>query len=99
MDTTHPHFTHRNDESTRKQFIRCDRFYHNKNFWFFRTREGVDYGPYISQVECKYAYEEFLEVVSDQKSLGSIAIDFKDTESNWKVPHIDFNQALSNIVQ
>ncbi len=84
-------FVCRAGESATKQFIRCGRFFNHDNLWFFKTREGVDYGPYESRLECKYAYEEFLEIVSDQKSLGGIALDFNDTESNWKIPDIDFS--------
>ncbi len=83
-------FVSRSGENLTKQYIRCGRFFHNDDLWYFKTREGVNYGPYESRTECKYAYEEFLEVVSDQKTLGGIAIDFRDTESNWKVPNIDF---------
>jgi mannose-1-phosphate guanylyltransferase len=84
-------FVYRTGENLAKQYVRCGRFFHNGNIWFFKTREGVDYGPYDNRTECKYAYEEFIDVVSDQKSLGSIAIDFEDSESKWKVPDIDFH--------
>jgi hypothetical protein len=91
MTTRLTPFVCRSGENLTRQYPRCGRFFHNESLWFFKTREGVDYGPYENQTECKYAYEEFIDVVSDQEPLGGIAIDFGDSDSKWKVPNIDFN--------
>ncbi|TQV86577.1 DUF6316 family protein [Aliikangiella coralliicola] len=84
-------FTFRNGEKTTREFARSGRFYHSDGNWFFKTREGINYGPYSSRTECKYAYVEFLEVVSNKNELSSLPVDFGDTGSNWKVPKISFN--------
>ena len=81
----------RNGETTTRQFVRSGRFFQMKGHWFFKTREGIDYGPYVSRTECRYAYNEFLDLVASQNELGSIPIDFEDSGTQWKVPKISFN--------
>jgi hypothetical protein len=91
--------THRSGETSRQEFIRHGRFARINNLWYFKTREGVDYGPFNSQTECKYAYEEFIDVVAYQTSLSidvqevSIQSDSNldlEPEPDWKIPKIDF---------
>ena len=92
----------RSGESSNQSFVRCGRFIHRNSIWYFKTREGIDYGPVQSQTECKYAYEEFLDIVANQTDLHSVPIDFKGEElnfsqdqespldSDWKIPNISF---------
>lgn len=42
----------RSNEQPRTWF-RSERVYHMNGAWFFRTREGVDLGPYESQSEAE----------------------------------------------
>lgn len=81
----------RNGENTVRAFSRTGRFFNQKGSWFFKTREGFDYGPYDSRTECRYAYDEFIDVVSTKSELGGLNVDFEDTCSNWKMPRINFN--------
>ena len=81
----------RNGESKTREFDRTGRFFCQQGNWFFRTREGMDYGPFTSRTECKYAFEEFIDVVSTSRELGGIAVDFHDTSGEWQVPKINFN--------
>lgn len=81
----------RTGENTSRQFLRSGRFFQTQGNWFFKTREGIDYGPFTSKTECRYAYNEFLDLVSTQNDLGGIPIDFEDTGSQWTVPKINFN--------
>jgi|GEM_PF-2323322 len=83
-------YTPRTNESQNQQHTRCGRFYHTNNRWFFKTREGFDYGPYANRTECKYAFEEFIELVSNQISLGDNDIEVKDNDLGWKIPSISF---------
>lgn len=82
-------FIHRNGEN-KKQFSRSGRFFHQKGQWFFKTREGCHYGPYTNRTECKYAYSDFISMVSSNSQLGAISVGFDDEKSQWKIPNIDF---------
>lgn len=81
----------RNGEAGMPEFTRSGRFYCVNNNWFFKTREGLNYGPYSSKTECRYAYDEFIDVVSASNELGGIPVDFDDTSTSWTVPKINFN--------
>lgn len=85
-----PPTTIRSGESTEIPFIRSGRFIHHRELWFFKTREGVNYGPYDSRTECKYAYQEFIDIVSNQSDFSCLATDTPDLGSDWKVPKINF---------
>ncbi|MCW8877631.1 MAG: DUF6316 family protein [Kangiellaceae bacterium] len=84
-------YTCRNGETTTRQFIRSGRFFQNSGHWFFKTREGVDYGPFNSRTECRYAYNEFIEIVSNQSDLSTMPLDYNDSETDWEIPNIKFN--------
>ena len=84
-------FKNRNNEPSEGSFVRSGRFFCRKGSWFFKTREGVDYGPFESRVECRYAYNEFIDVVSDSNNFPSDAFDYQDTSSNWQPPKINFS--------
>lgn len=81
----------RTGEAVSDEFDRSGRFFRLKGQWFFKTREGLDYGPYLSRTECKYAYDEFIDVVSNRNDLGGIPVDFQDSSTEWKMPKINFN--------
>ena len=42
----------RRDEKS-KTWFRCDRVFHTNGRWYFHTREGIDVGPYDSQLEAE----------------------------------------------
>lgn len=87
------HFKNRNNESPSQFFDRSGRFFCKNGSWFFKTREAIDYGPYKSRVECRYAYNEFIELVSESAStsFSSDTYDYQDLSSNWTAPKINFN--------
>jgi len=84
-------FKCRRNEKRQSLFERSGRFFCRKGSWFFKTREAVNYGPFESRVECRYAYNEFIEVVSDSSDLPSDSFDYQDTNSNWQPPKINFS--------
>jgi len=91
MTDKNSHFKYRNNENHDGLFDRSGRFFCRKGSWFFKTREEIDYGPFQSRVECRYAYNEFIEVVSDSKDLQSETFDYQDINSNWQAPKINFS--------
>ena len=40
---------------------RSDRIYEDNNRWFFKTREGMDVGPFLSKGDAQYALLYFTE--------------------------------------
>jgi len=84
-------FKYRCNEKSHTVFERSGRFFCRKGSWFFKTREAIDYGPFESRVECRYAYNEFIEVVSDSSNLPSDTFDYQDTNSSWQPPKINFS--------
>lgn len=72
-------------------FERSGRFFCRKGSWFFKTRENIDYGPFENRVECRYAYNEFIEVVDGSSNMPSETFDYQDTTSNWQAPKINFS--------
>jgi hypothetical protein len=85
------HFQYRKNEESTGAYDRCGRFYCKKGSWFFKTREAIDYGPYQTRVECRYAYNEFIEVVSSPEIMTPNNSDYHDTQSDWQSPKISFN--------
>ncbi|PHS15636.1 MAG: hypothetical protein COA86_13160 [Kangiella sp.] len=86
-------FSYRKEEQSSGLYDRSGRFFCRKGSWFFKTREGIDYGPYQSRVECRYAYEEFIDVVSGASNLnfGKQTTEYQDAKSDWNLPKINFN--------
>ena len=84
-------FQKRSSDNRIAEFERTGRFFCKKGSWFFKTREAVDYGPYQNRVECRYAYNEFIEVVSDSAQLAEGTFDYQDVSSNWQPPKINFS--------
>ncbi|WP_444998104.1 DUF6316 family protein [Aliikangiella sp. IMCC44359] len=76
---------------TLPEFNRSGRFFCESGNWYFKTREGINYGPYTSKTECKYAYQEFIDIVNNHNDLGGIEVEYDDSEKNWTMPKINFN--------
>ncbi len=91
MTQENTQFIHRNNEKSSSNFERSGRFYSSKGSWFFKTRESVDYGPFQNRTECRYAYNEFIEVVSDTNEMASNSFDYQDINSDWEPPKINFS--------
>ncbi len=51
----------RDGEDDHNHSDRTDRFSKVGKFWFFKTREGVDVGPFESRNEAQYALLYFVE--------------------------------------
>lgn len=97
MASQQPPYVRRNNETSETaQFTRSGRFLCLDGRWFFKTREGLDYGPYASRTECKYAYAEFIDVVSNQNDFSNSVQnaqrqnDLYDSSSDFKMPKISF---------
>lgn len=84
------HFKYRNSENTDGFYDRSGRFFCRKGSWFFKTREAIDYGPYQNRIECRYAYNEFIDVVADSEVLSGDTFDYQDIKSDWQPPKISF---------
>ena len=86
-----PAYKKRSGENTGHEFMRSGRFYRQQGNWYFKTREGLNYGPYSTRTECKYAYDEFIDVVSNPNDLNGIPVDFDSGETEFKIPKINFS--------
>lgn len=51
----------RKDDDNPAKNDRTDRFSKEGDFWFFKTREGMDVGPFESRNEAQYALLYFVE--------------------------------------
>ena len=51
----------RRDDDSNTAEDRSDRFTQQGDFWFFKTREGLDVGPFESRNEAQYALLYFTE--------------------------------------
>lgn len=85
------HFIYRGNEKTQTIFERSERFFCHNGNWFFKTREEIDYGPFQTRIECRYAYNEFIDIVSDSGGFLSDTFDYQDITSNWQPPKINFS--------
>lgn len=43
---------------------RSERLFIQHNYWYFRTREGMDIGPYDSQTEANSGINSFIEFLN-----------------------------------
>jgi len=63
----------RRDEST-KTWFRSDRVFNCNGKWYFHTREGIDVGPYESQLEAEIEAGMLKELIKssqlDSEALG-----------------------------
>lgn len=49
-------------------WFRSNRFYIVKDFWYFSTREGVDFGPFENQNEAQEALQSYIEKMNTASS-------------------------------
>ena len=52
---------------TPKYWSRSDRVFLSDDQWFFRTREGIDVGPYESQFEAEIEAGMLMELLRDRE--------------------------------
>ncbi|MBX2808733.1 MAG: hypothetical protein KTR20_08895 [Cellvibrionaceae bacterium] len=45
--------------------VRSDRFFMQHNYWYFRTREGMDIGPFSTQPEAAEGVQSFVEFLTE----------------------------------
>ncbi len=54
----------RNNENKSGAWFRDNRFYRLMDNWYFTTREGIDFGPFVSQNE---AENQLLSYITHQQ--------------------------------
>ncbi len=59
----------RRDESN-KTWFRSDRVFHSNGRWYFHTREGIDIGPYESQLEAEIEAGMLKELIKHTAASG-----------------------------
>ena len=52
-------------------WLRCNRFYQIQDFWYFSTREGVDYGPFDSHDEANNNLQQYIQKLNQRVSASS----------------------------
>jgi hypothetical protein len=63
----------RDDKS--KTWFRADRVFHTDEKWYFHTREGIDVGPYESQLEAEIEASMLKELIKNSNLRGdSLAV-------------------------
>ena len=80
-------FTKRENENTDEAFERKGRFFCKNGEWFFKTRDETNYGPFDDRTSCRYAYDEFMEVVSESNVLAAESEEY----DLWQPPKINFS--------
>jgi hypothetical protein len=64
----------RRDERS-KTWFRADRVFHTNELWYFHTREGIDVGPYESQLEAEIEANMLKELIKNTRMRGeSLAV-------------------------
>jgi len=58
--------------------VRHNRFFQQHDYWYYRTREGIDIGPFDSQEEARRGVQEFIDYVVNHNP------DFSDVLSRYK---------------
>lgn len=61
------HAIPRNGETTQRS-VRSDRFFEQESYWYFRTREGLDIGPFDTESEAKAGLNGFIGFLQQAKS-------------------------------
>ena len=59
----------RRDERS-KTWFRADRVFHTNGKWYFHTREGIDVGPYESQLEAEIEAGMLKELIKNTQVRG-----------------------------
>ncbi len=52
------------EKNNTKNQPRNDRVFHNKNGWYFATREGLDLGPYPTRESAENEVEFYLKSIT-----------------------------------
>ena len=60
----------RRDEKSKKTWFREDRVFHTNEQWYFHTREGIDVGPYESQLEAEIEASMLKELIKNTNARG-----------------------------
>ncbi|MEM9102426.1 MAG: DUF6316 family protein [Pseudomonadota bacterium] len=50
----------RDSDNVKNHFFRSNRFFSKEQEWYFRTREGIDCGPFDSHEEAELMLKAFL---------------------------------------
>jgi hypothetical protein len=58
---------------------RQNRFFQQYDYWYYRTREGIDIGPFDTKAEAERGVNEFIDYVVNQNP------NFIDILSRYKV--------------
>lgn len=45
--------------------VRSDRFFTQHNYWYFRTREGLDIGPFGTLLEATIGVDGFIDFLNE----------------------------------
>ena len=59
----------RRDERS-KTWFRAERVFHTNEKWYFHTREGIDVGPYESQLEAEIEASMLKELIKNTNARG-----------------------------
>lgn len=74
------HTSKRKDDNQHLHIERSNRLYKKNHYWFFKNREGIDFGPFESELEAQShakSYVEFLALAKPEirsQFLQAIAI-------------------------
>ncbi len=58
--------------------VRQQRFFKQHDYWYYRTREGIDIGPFDTQDEAQRGVQEFIDYVVNHNP------EFTDILSRYK---------------
>ena len=50
-------------QDVHRQFKRSNRFHQVDGDWYFKTRENMQIGPWITQLEAEYEFMQYLDSV------------------------------------
>lgn len=60
---------HRATDTTDGSFFRSDRFFRAEGFWYFATREGIDFGPFTVRHDAEKALTRYLDTQRTMRRL------------------------------
>ncbi len=67
----------RRDERS-KTWFRADRVFHTNQKWYFHTREGIDVGPYESQLDAEIEASMLKELIKNSSLRGDSLVVLRD---------------------
>ncbi|MBX2810067.1 MAG: hypothetical protein KTR20_15720 [Cellvibrionaceae bacterium] len=59
------HIAMRRTNETGNIPVRSDRFFTQQNYWYFRTREGMDIGPFSTHAEAIEGVNGFVDFLTE----------------------------------